>query len=100
MARDGELVGSMVLSDRVRGDAAETVRQLQDRGYRTIMLTGVPQHGPLNVCKHSSSMPLILMPGKHTQNLLHSHRFGPFSRWTLLLGVRMYPDTDDFGQCP
>ena len=40
MARDGKVVGSMVLSDRVRGDAADTVRQLQDRGYRTIMLTG------------------------------------------------------------
>ena len=40
LARDGEVVGSMVLSDRVRGDAADTVRQLQDRGYRTIMLTG------------------------------------------------------------
>ena len=40
LARDGEVVGSMVLSDRVRGDAADTVRQLQDRGYRTVMLTG------------------------------------------------------------
>ena len=100
MARDGELVGSMVLSDRVRGDAAETVRQLQDRGYRTIMLTGVPQHGPLNICKHSSPLPLNLMPGKHTLNLLHSHRFGPSSQRTLQLGFRMHPDTDDFGQCP
>ncbi len=35
----------MVLSDRVRGDAADTVRQLQDRGYRTIMLTGASLQG-------------------------------------------------------
>ena len=40
MARDGQVVGSMVLSDRVREDAADTVRQLHDRGYRTVMLTG------------------------------------------------------------
>lgn len=40
MARDGQLVGGMTLSDRVRADAAHTVRQLQERGYRTIMLTG------------------------------------------------------------
>ena len=42
MARDGQFVGSLTLSDRVREDAAHTVQQLQDRGYHTIMLTGVP----------------------------------------------------------
>ncbi|CAL5219715.1 g1607 [Coccomyxa viridis] len=51
LARDGEVVGSMVLSDRVRGDAADTIRQLQDRGYRTVMLTGDVRSSALAVAE-------------------------------------------------
>ena len=42
MVRDGQMVGSMVLCDRVREHASSTVKKLQDRGYHTAMLTGAP----------------------------------------------------------
>lgn len=71
MAQDGKVVGSMVLIDRVRGDAADTVRQLQDQGYCTVMLTGQSLKGilqyigkaslraPLKKCHTNASKPLI-----------------------------------------
>ena len=55
LARDGEVVGSMVLSDRVRGDAADTIRQLQDRGYRTVMLTGESVRVMVNLADQPAS---------------------------------------------
>lgn len=40
VVRDGIFAGALRLQDELREDAAETVRQLKDRGYRTILLSG------------------------------------------------------------
>ena len=54
LARDGQMLGSMVLRDRVREHASSTVKKLQDRGYHTVMLTGTPQFIHLH-CQCASS---------------------------------------------
>ncbi len=40
VASDGVYVGSIVVSDRIKPDAAETIRALQQSGLRTVMLSG------------------------------------------------------------
>ncbi len=40
IARDGRLVGLLALADTVREEAQRTVRQLQQMGLKTVMLTG------------------------------------------------------------
>ena len=40
VASDGVYAGSIVVSDRIKPDAAETIRALQQSGLRTVMLSG------------------------------------------------------------
>lgn len=40
VSKDGELLGSLILTDTVRAESAKTVKAIQARGLRTEMLTG------------------------------------------------------------
>ena len=40
VAADGRLLGAIAIADPVKADAAETLLQLRQKGFRTVMLTG------------------------------------------------------------
>jgi len=40
VGRDGQILGSVTLADQLRAEAKQAVRDLNARGYRTVLLTG------------------------------------------------------------
>ena len=44
MAKDGKLIGSIIVSDNPKKDSAEAVAELKKMGIKTVMLTGDNEH--------------------------------------------------------
>ena len=44
MAKDGKLIGSIIVSDNPKKDSAEAVAELKKMGVKTVMLTGDNEH--------------------------------------------------------
>lgn len=51
LAKNGEFVGFMVVKDQIRAESPSAVKQLQQAGYRTVMLTGDQQQTAEAVAK-------------------------------------------------
>ncbi|HEY3477366.1 MAG TPA: heavy metal translocating P-type ATPase [Streptomyces sp.] len=49
VARDGEVIGSLVVRDEIKPSAAEAVRALHDLGLKTVLLTGDNESTALSV---------------------------------------------------
>ena len=79
MARDGQMVGSMVLCDRLREHASSTVKKLQDRGYHTAMLTGAAP--PRAFTSNASAQALALDDCPEGVLAIRAHIQGLCKRW-------------------
>ena len=84
VARGDSFLGSIVVSDKIRPDAAATVRQLQAKGLRVVMLTGDrPESAtPIAAALHLDKAFASLLPEDKARIL---HELGPAPQ-TLFVG--------------